>query len=77
MRKADYALLARIIRDEWAVARHSPNCAELRDALRNIAQQFAKHAHVNAPEFLRAAGIELPAADVDRRATRQPREAIM
>ena len=66
MRKADYALLARIIRDEWALARHSPNCAELRDALRNIAQQFAEHAHVNAPEFLRAAGVEPSAAGADR-----------
>ena len=66
MRKADYTLLASIIRDEWALARHSPNGAELREALRNIAQQFAKHAHVNRIEFLRAAGVEPQAAGVER-----------
>lgn len=67
MRKADYAALAAIIRDEWEEcepardfadeSRAADQAATMR-TLRNVAHQFADRASVNRAEFLKACGIE-------------------
>jgi hypothetical protein len=67
MRKADYAALAAIIKDEWLDAQPTRDFADESCAadqvatmrtLRNVARRFAQSASVNKAEFLRACGIE-------------------
>lgn len=68
MRKADYATLAAIIRQDAAEMVHASattndlrlaiTAAACRTAVQNVAREFAKHASVNRVEFLKACGID-------------------
>ena len=69
MKKADYTLLALEIEQQMRLARGtlSDTACMPRDyavalgaltCCKNIAHQFAAHAHVNNAEFLKACGIE-------------------
>jgi hypothetical protein len=66
MRKADYALLARLIESEIAHAARNADCGTLGSgyfagcnyALHQIARNFADGASVDTAEFLKACGIK-------------------
>lgn len=66
MRKADYALLARLIADEVTHAKRNETNHTLGAgyfdgyayALHQIARDFADEASVNKPEFLKACGLK-------------------
>ena len=59
MRKADYALLARLIAEEVACALNNPTSGLFRlECLARIAEGFAAQASVNKAEFLKACGLK-------------------
>lgn len=61
MRKIDYKILADIIRAEIlaSLEQDTPAKRSARaECAVSIAENFAAHAHVNKPEFLRACGLE-------------------
>ncbi len=70
MRKADYAHLARVLRQERDLGAMSVNAADTvqgkaaararQATAETVARRFAAQASVNAPEFLRACGIDPP-----------------